>query len=182
MTLERYDAKTRSANGMNRAGFTLIEMVAVMGVTAFILVSTAVTISSLQRLNRKLRDDIPANARVSRLALQFRTDVHSAREMTLEKNALGRSVLRLTVEPDRVMEYRTEQGQISRVARGGPQPEHQETFQLPHGSQVELSMEEDSKSLVSLTIRRPAGKIVGATDDLQTTTILATAGWNRVAR
>src|SRR5688572_21403513 len=112
-----------------RLGFTLVEMITAISLSSFVLVSVAVAISSLHRLNRKLRDELPIAANVTRLGLQFRSDVHGAKQGVIT-NDPAPPVLRLTLFDDRTIEYSSAQDRIYRIVRNGGQTERREEFKL----------------------------------------------------
>lgn len=164
-----------------QTGFSLLEILTVITLTTFILASVSIAINSLHRVNRKLRDSLPADAQLTRLGLQFRTDVHTSQKMeTIVGKETNVGIL-LTAAQDRTIEYRTEQDRITRIATRGGQTERREEFLLKSGSEIDWSLNSDA-SLATLSIRRHSGQIAGSNDDLQVTTITSAVNLDQLTR
>jgi prepilin-type N-terminal cleavage/methylation domain-containing protein len=164
-----------------RQGFTLIELVTVVGMVSLVMTSLAVAISSLHRVNRKLRDEYPAAAAVAKLCSQLRLDVHGARQAELVTDA-GRPLLRLTRPDQRIVEYGMKQDRASRIVRLEDQIERQEYFLLARGSELEWTLDSDSSPFVTLRIRCHAGRAPGASDDVRTRVVVAAVGLDHTVR
>lgn len=165
-----------------RFSFTLVEMVTVLAMVTLVMTSVAVTISSLHRLNTKLRDEFPTSAAVAGLGMHLRSDAHAARQAALVTGSQGDSVMRLTMPDQRIIDYSASQARASRTVRHGDQIERNEVYVLPRGSELIWSVSDDAIPLVTLTIQRHVGKSPGAVDDLRETTITAAVGLDHATR
>ena len=165
----------------SRAGFTLIEILTVLTITTFILASVGIVISSLHRLNRKLRDDFPADAQLARLGIQFRSDIHASQKIELIDANESNVGLLLTTAEGHNIEYRSDQNRIARNVTRGDQAKRREEFVLRRGAEVDWSLVSDS-TLATLSIRRHSGQIPGSIDDLRVTTFTAAVNLDQPTR
>jgi type II secretory pathway component PulJ len=171
----------KSPPGKSPPGFTLIEMITVISLSSFVLVSVAMAISSLHRLNRKLRDDLPAAANVTRLGLQFRSDVHASQQIEIVSKDPASPLLRFTLGNNRTIEYSSDQNRISRIVQNGGQTERREEFVLPPQSEFRFSIDSES-SLATISVQRHTGQVPDGADDLHVTTITAAIGLDHQSR
>ena len=172
----------RNKNSRLRGGFTLIEMVAASTMLVFVMTAVAMTISSLYRLNSKLRDEYPATAALVSLELRLRTDVHAAQKATVETREKAPAVLRLTFADDQSIEYSAKESRVYRHARTGEKLVRPEIFAIPRGSEVGWLVSDSERPLVTTTIQWHAGKLPGATDDRQVARIISIVGWDQATR
>jgi type II secretory pathway component PulJ len=172
----------RKNNSRPRCGFTLIEMVAAGTMLVFVLSAVAMTISSLHRLNSKLRDDYPASAALVSLELRLRTDVHAAKQATVETGEKVPPILRLVLADDQTIEYSAKESRVYRYVKTGDKVVRPEIFAIPRGCEVGWSISDSESSLVTATIQWHAGKLPGANDDLRVAKIISVIGWDHAKR
>jgi hypothetical protein len=165
-----------------RSGFTLIEMVATIGMVTFVLTAVAVTISSLHHVNQKLRKDFPLSSATNSLGLHLRSDAHFAKKAESKTGKDGEPMLSLQTD-DRLVEYSAKHSQITRIVLVGDKTERREVFPLHPGTEVTWSViqDQDHEKIpqITLTIRRHTGQTPDRQkiqDDLQVIQITASVG------
>jgi prepilin-type N-terminal cleavage/methylation domain-containing protein len=163
-------------------GFTLIEMVAVIAMTGLVMTSVAVTISSLHRLNTKLRDELFRSTAVTTLSLSLRSDAHSAVNATIAVGDPQRPTLRLSLPDQRVVEYTADEDRVIRVVRSGEKEERHEVFQLHAGGRATWSIGDTAVPLITMRIQRRVGKASGAAGSQREITVMAAVGLDHAER
>ncbi len=154
LAIEPHDPKHR-ATATSRAGYMLVEMVAVIGASIAVMTVAVGLIHSVFDLERSVRGQLAGRQAVDRLAEQFRRDVHAAGQATVEQDP-PRCVLRGAGRPEMV--YRWEQGQLVREATGdgdsGPSSAASSVaFPLPRSSAVAFELREEAgRTLVALDL------------------------------
>jgi type II secretory pathway component PulJ len=148
---------------MSRRGFTIVEVVLVIGAVSLLLGLCSGLIHVLLRLDRVGRAHLVETATVGRLARQFRRDVHAAARVKLvaRDDREGPS-LELTLPDDRVVAYQPAEHALLRLQRQGVGHDRRETYSLPFSTQPRLSLDDQGgKTWVSL--RLPRGSESAAT-------------------
>jgi prepilin-type N-terminal cleavage/methylation domain-containing protein len=139
-----------------RRGFTLIEMVIVITVSAVLMgIGTGILCMLLQS-ERLARRDLHAGTSVARLAEQFRQDVHAAARAPRN---LDRASCRLQLPPDRKVVYLFKPGIASRTEWGSNEVLlRQESYELPAEVVARVEVSADSRPAVAcLLLEQPHG-------------------------
>ncbi len=129
-----------------RRGFTLVEMLVVVTVFAFLLASVALAIGTLFRAQGELQNELAQASTASRLAAQLRADAHlaSAAEVVQEGETTN---VRLTL-PSATINYATHPRRIIRTETQGDTETHREVFRLSEGTTTRWEI---SPAFVTLT-------------------------------
>lgn len=137
---------------MKRDGKSLIELVAVMGVMAVLLLAGAKTLTFLMRADADGRSAVAQTVNRSQLAEEFRRDVHIAANAELGDAADGVQLLRLTLPDGSIVEYRPAAGkvQVAQMRDGGTISRR--TFSIPDES-VRFEVSGESPRWVSLAAK-----------------------------
>lgn len=139
-----------------RAAFTLIEIMATVTLSSVLLSGVAVTIISLQRATKLLREDAPWGVQRARLAIQWRSDVHAATAvMVVAATDSAPAKVRLSHGEDTVVEYQAAGSTLTRHRAGEP-PGPDQSFELPVNSTVEWQLEDER--LVTMVVRQTRAK------------------------
>ncbi len=158
--------RARTANGMDppqredpsmnrRPGYSLIEMVLVIGALSVVLGLCVGTIRGLITLDRSGRARVNEEAALSRLARQLRQDARGALSGRLvgEKDKTAQLDLRLSSE--QVVEYRWVDGRVTRTKRGPGKTERREVYRLPNRAKPRFQVgDEAGQTWVSLVLER----------------------------
>ncbi|MDY0167024.1 MAG: hypothetical protein RBS80_10800 [Thermoguttaceae bacterium] len=140
---------------MNRRGYMLVEVVAVIGPSAVVMGVALAVIHSTFDVERSVRGQLAARQAVDRLAESFRRDVHAAEHATIATDP-RQCILGSAGGPTVV--YRVERGQVVRETSGeegssSSQHASRTDFPLPRRSTVAFGrFEEAGRTLVGLTI------------------------------
>lgn len=145
----------RAGASQERRGASLIETIAVVGLTGLILVMTAMLLGLLVRLEKSRGDDLVETAAMNGLAREVREDVRGA--TAIEPAALGGEfeapkMVSMTLAGGAVVTYRAERERVFREEKQGDETTRTETYRLPDGSSVSW---ERAGERVSMVIRRP---------------------------
>lgn len=139
-----------------RRGAFLIEIVAVLGATAVLILLCATLIQSLLRLQKAEQDLMAEGAALSRLARDLRRDAHAA-----ERAESGATLVLDGADGHRV-EYRSRAGAIDRVEQVEGKV-RRESYRLPARAAVAFETTREYESnFVALTISRAPGARRGA--------------------
>ncbi len=132
-----------------RRGFTLVEMLVVVTVFAFLLASVAMAIGTLFRAQGELQDELAQAATASRLASQLRADAHlAASAFVVQEGGTPGPLLRL---PHATVIYRTYPRRIVRTVMQGDTETHREVFRLLEGTTTRWEISPESPAFVTLT-------------------------------
>lgn len=137
-----------------RAGFSLVELVMLVGCTTIILSTCGVFFHVLLKLDRAGRDASRDAMTVGRLARQFRRDVHAARRA----NSSDPSRLELTGEAGATVRYHAENGRLTRVESRQGQPDRRESFDLLRYATARFRREAGERRVV-LDVPRKTGAL-----------------------
>ena len=130
-----------------RQGHTLVEMIAAMAAGAVLSAVAIALIVILLRSAGVARDHIRKSAVESRLAEQFRRDVHAADSIDIEDSGLAWT---LTLGPKHTVDYRIDANWLERSEKGDPDIARRETYVLPPDHTATLQMPEPP--IVTLSI------------------------------
>jgi prepilin-type N-terminal cleavage/methylation domain-containing protein len=115
-----------------RRGFTLIEVVLVVGAVAIVTGLCAGLLRALLRLDRVAKTHALETAAVARLARQFRLDVHAGTAQPAGTPAEPATKLELALPGDRSILYEARAGGVVRSQRHGAEIERRESYGLPY--------------------------------------------------
>jgi prepilin-type N-terminal cleavage/methylation domain-containing protein len=133
-----------------RRGFTLVELLVVIGGVAVTLGVCVALIQSLLRLDRGARLHLAETSAVGRIGHQFRQDVRAA---SRAKEDASRLELALAAPDERIVEYEARPGALLRVERKGDQVVRRETYRVHRGGTPRFATERDQDDLwVSLVL------------------------------
>jgi type II secretory pathway component PulJ len=141
---------------MSRRGFSIVEIVLVLGAVSLLLGLCSGLIHVLLRLDRVGRAHLVETATVGRLARQFRRDVHAAARVKLvaRDDREGPS-LELTLPDDRVVAYQPGEHELVRLQRQGVTLDRRENYSLPFSTRPRFTIgDEEGKTWVSLRLPR----------------------------
>ena len=144
-----------------RAGFTLIELVLVIGATSIVLGLCAGTLHALLGVHRSSREHLADATTVGRLALQFRRDARSAMGAKVigdgdaDQAAKG---LDLTLPKGVTIAYRADRAGLIRTESRPDEEGHRDRFSLPRRGAPGFEVADDRGATVAaLILTRPAG-------------------------
>jgi prepilin-type N-terminal cleavage/methylation domain-containing protein len=148
----------RAMRAAQRRGFTLIEVVLVVGMASVILGAIGVVLHGVWRADLTARRHGTTMSSLAAVAAQFRRDVHAGQidsSAPLAGDSLADGLV-IALPDDQAIEYRAAAGGITREVRGGGQISHRETYALPSGATAGWRRSAaDSLPLVSLLVDRP---------------------------
>jgi prepilin-type N-terminal cleavage/methylation domain-containing protein len=136
-----------NAKMKGRRGYSLIEVVAVLGVGAVVMGVAAGLLLMLIRLERESRVEVAERAAVNRLAEQFRRDVRAADRFTPAEASEGEDTsfaCQLLSEADRAVEYRADPRALVRTERAGGEVVRRESYRLPALAAVSVDLVGDA--------------------------------------
>lgn len=119
-----------------RQGYTLVEALVVIALTAVTLTIVTVCMHTLHRAEHQLRDELQAQRLVERLGAQLRMDAHQAIAVTTKdgvENPRAR-VLTLTQSNNLSIEYSLGNNGVERTVKRGSDVEHREHFHFAPAS------------------------------------------------
>lgn len=139
-----------------RQGYSLIELVVVMSMLSVLLALTGTTFYFLMRSEKSVTQSLVTERSVSRLANQFRDDVHQSIRCE-QAGGVGEKKTELTLKTDdqHQVQYRTTKGGLTRYQVEAGNAVAREDYRLP---ECEIHFESDGESnptLCTLVIQRP---------------------------
>ena len=144
-----------------RSGFTLIEMVLVIGATSIILGLCAGTLHALLAVHRSGREHLADATTVGRLALQFRRDARAATGAKAIGGGGGAAKgLDFTLPEGESIAYRADKDGPIRTTRKSDKAGRHERFFLPRRAAPGFEVADDrGTTLAVLILTRPKGGI-----------------------
>ncbi len=144
---------------MMRAGFTLIEMVLVIGAISIVLGLCAGTIHALLAVHRSSGEHMADATTVGRLALQFRRDARAATGAKAIGDAGGAAKgLELSLPEGETIDYRADDDGLIRTESRADKVGRRGRFFLPRRGAPGFEVADDrGATLAILILRRPAG-------------------------
>jgi len=156
-----------------RAGHTLVELVAVIGMSAVIMATAVGLLLSLFKLDRKSQEHAVGHQSLARLEADFRADAHAAKSLAPAEAQKGPAILGegkknpgwefRFPEPGRTVRYAWQADGLVREERAG-KAALRDAYRLPPGTTATF---EQSPPIVSLRIvcgtsagERAAGRTV----------------------
>ena len=144
--------------GQNRArhGFTLIEMLVVISISAVATGGSLVCISTMLKAERLTAAAVQENQVVARLRLVWKEDVHLAQEWNVssEEQHQG-SQCDLSLKDGRKVRYRSSNWGLLRQVQRNDLPEENAVFQFAEGTRFQFHRVEQPR-LARLKVIRPA--------------------------
>ena len=119
---------------MTRQGKTIIELLVVITVLGAMITPMGRLLHTMMRSEREGAHALAAGASGSRLAREFRSDVHAAREMDLLASEDGPGDLKLIHSDERVVTYVPGDGRIRRIVTRGDKTLSRDSFRLSPGT------------------------------------------------
>jgi type II secretory pathway component PulJ len=146
----------RTQSDHRRSGFTLVELVAAISMLTTILVMTGTIFHLLLRSDKAAAQSFITERSISRLAVQFRDDIHHALTANLvEDPAQSKPVLELSNPPQMKLHYVVTQKGIARLTIDGDAVSAREDYQLPD-CRIRFQVDDqDNPRLRSLIVERP---------------------------
>ena len=121
------------------AGMVLIELAAVISVTAMLLAIVVTVFAGIYRIDRSWGDAVAGQHELGRLAARFREDAHRAQEIQI---AEGGGVWSFVFADDRRADYELIEGGLRRtelgMRDGEAVPGKQQELSVPAGAKVEV--------------------------------------------
>lgn len=158
--------KHLSTNERRRA-ISILELMLVMSASTVVLSLSGVLLHRAMLVQIQSRSRTHVENTSLRLAHQFRTDVHAAREAKPD-NAHGAAgvFLHLAAGDDRTIEYSRENGNVLRLETGGNQPSRREVFEFPPAAQLVIE-QLNAPNRLALTIQLRAPEQPSASNDIR---------------
>ncbi len=156
-----------------RHGKTLVELLVIISLTAVAMTVGARTMVVMMRSEQKGAQSLAATTTLSRLAREFRRDVHAAIDVEaagVETVPNGTTELLLTQPDDSVIVYRSEPKQVHRVVYRGGRRHSREVFRL-HSAHHRFESAADGNLVTLVHARRPSLP-PGAEPDEGTVTVI----------
>jgi hypothetical protein len=138
-----------------RRGTSLIELIAVMGIGAVMMGVAVTLLYTLLRTEGSGRTYVRQSLVLSRLAEQFRRDVHAAKTSQALSDGQGRQ---FELAPGRTVTYRPERGTLSRTEQADGAVQRRESFVLPPGTAASVDVEADTKPTIASLVIAPVGE------------------------
>ena len=142
-----------------RRGFSLVEMLACISVGSVLLVLSMKVIHRTMRIESRARETAAVQHHATRLARQFRRDVHQAESMQIGRQEPEQNALELTLSGGLPTVYLAEPGHVVRTQQLPDGTTHRDCFSLPDDCSVHLA-QLDSPARAVLTIDRDT-RLVG---------------------
>jgi type II secretory pathway pseudopilin PulG len=149
-------------SGKSRCGTTLVELLVVIALSSFVLVTSAVVLQTMYQVDSQIRDDVALYASLSRLSIRLREDVHAANGPHLASAANTQDAkLVLSTSDTQVTTYEILPGEITRTVQDEDQVIHRDSFRLGEDHPASWNVHDrDDVKLISVIIVAAPG--VGA--------------------
>jgi hypothetical protein len=142
----------------SRRGHTLIETLVVVVLVGAALTTVTLTLHTLYRSERRMRDGLTRGRAWDRLACQLRQDAHQALSATLTGDVADAppTALSLALSDAETIRYTLRPEHIERVVRRDDTVRHRELYPLPASSVARWQIQtERALSLMTLTVSGP---------------------------
>jgi hypothetical protein len=114
----------------SRRGITLIEIVIVLSLASLVLMMAATTLVAVLRIGKQVNDDLAQDVSITRLASQWREDVHAAINSEMAADCI------LTMPDQGRIRYRFASPAVTREVFRGDSLIHRDAFVLPSRASV----------------------------------------------
>lgn len=118
----------------SRSGKTIIEVLVVISVFAALMTPIGRLLHTMMRSEREGVQALTASVSGSRLAREFRSDVHAARDVETAADENGPGELRLIHDDGTAVTYRAGDRRMQRIVARGDEVLSRESFRLPAGT------------------------------------------------
>ncbi len=150
-----FDPSHLRRTSRGRRGFTLVESVVSIALLAVILTVVTLTLHTMYRADRRMRDELNLQSEFDRLATQLRIDTHPALAVTTidGEDGFTADTLQLTLPDSRTIQYALIADRVERTLRREEKTEHRESYRLPPSSDARWQVEtERPMSMASLVL------------------------------
>ena len=159
--------KRSSRRGMT----TLVETLVAISIGSMAFILASVVLARMMRGDTEAREHAGQTMVLTRLADQFRTDVHAGQEAKVTDDGAGLEVM---LPESGAVSYRSEQGRILRT-QTGPATRH-ETYRLRDLKKCEFAIDGNAPPLATLALESKTGEPKGSADKVR---IAAAVGRDR---
>ncbi len=147
----------------SRNGFSLVELLIVMSVGTAMLTVAMSVLYLLKETQSNVRQRLASGRRVTRLADQFREDVHGASAVNRvpdETSSPAATVWQFTIQPETVVRYEIRDDEVRRVRNTEDRKIH-EDYRLPAGVHATLLPPVSGSSITTLRFETVAPGVAG---------------------
>jgi prepilin-type N-terminal cleavage/methylation domain-containing protein len=139
---------------MKRRGYTLLELLIVIGLLSALAVATTMLVASIMLHMSRQRDNYQTAQVASRFAADWRRDVRAAKQVAIADPA---NTLKLTLDDGRAIEYAADSTGVTRVMTQPDGKTPRELYRLPDVSNLRFARDDvaPGKSLLTCTWRQP---------------------------
>lgn len=140
----------------HRRGYTLVECLIVIVLVATVMGTVSLTLHSLYRADRCVRDAVAHERSLDRFVAQLRSDAHQAVSATIEQPASEADPptgLQLRLPGEQTIQYAVGKRNIERVVLRGDAVQHRETYPLPASTPGWQLREDGPLPIVSLVLQ-----------------------------
>ena len=165
---------------MKRSGYTLVECIVIVSISAVILSMVGTLIASLSRAQRRYDEQIRLVRVVDQLGMRFRADIRAASGLPVERIDVGLRTLAIPVAEHQTREYQAEPNRVVRTVKRGDTVEHRDVYLLPPGTEVGWRISEDEqRNLAAMALTRRTATTSGRPADTEIIVIEApvSADW-----
>jgi hypothetical protein len=134
----------------SRRGVSLVELLLTMSACTVILTMSAALTHRVMHTQSRMRAFHDTERSALRLASAFRRDVHQAASAVTNDGELAGNFLRLQLPEGETIEYRHEQGSVTRVHKQSSNLTAHEAYIFP--AEVELTVRREAANRIVLTI------------------------------
>ena len=142
-------------------GYSLTELLVVLSASTIILTMSAVLIHRIMHEQSRAQDFQDAERSSLRLSAQFRRDVHRASNVSLQESEASRGLTlhfaKSQANAHRQIEYRFEQGCVTRILSDNGNTAWREEFSFPAETEWTMHEETDPRRLLLVAHNRPQG-------------------------
>ncbi len=139
----------------DRAGYTLINTIVVIGLLSILLAAVALALHGMYRLDESVRGDFDVLRSGSRLSMILRQDAHVAESVEVQSGKNATLTLHLSQNVD--VAYTMTETSIERTKRENDEVVHRDAFSFGDDLVVDVSVEQtDRTSMVTLNATRPS--------------------------
>jgi type II secretory pathway component PulJ len=142
---------------------TLIEVIVASTLASAIFGIAVELLSVTMHSTESGRDRVVSTAVMTRLAEQFRSDVHAAANVSVDRAAGGQARWTLKLADDLRIEYEADEDVLKRIEYRGDKVQVRDAFAMPQGADPRLELQpEKNPTQASLSVRRSADATVDA--------------------
>lgn len=140
----------------NRRAISLVELLLVMSASTVVLSLSGVLLHRAMIVQMQSRSRTNVERTSLRLANQFRSDLHVARDANPDNSRNNSGVFLHLTAGDRVIDYSRECGNVLRVESGGNLPPRREAFEFPAAAQLAIEqLNTPARLALTIELRAP---------------------------